>query len=161
MGGFVRVDQLEVDGQRYVGWDEAIDRVVDLPEQGIERLRQRGYQADFAWGGGTEIELITRPDGAVAGRLVRQREPVEGRAIVTATEASGDGPFVKVAVTIENTTQWAGTSMRRESVMDRSLVAVHTMLALDKGRFVSLLDPPDCARGAQCAVAKTTVRSLF
>jgi hypothetical protein len=148
MGGFVRVDQLEVDGQRHVAWDEAIDRVVDLPEQRVERLRQRGYEAGFGWSGGTEIELISRSDGAVAGRLVRQREPVEGRAIVTATEASGGGPFVKVTVTIENTTPWAGTSMRRESVMDRSLVAVHTMLAVDNGRFVSLLDPPDYARVA-------------
>ena len=33
--------------------------------------------------------------------------------------------------------------------MDRSLVAVHTMLAIEGGRFVSLLDPP---AGAQAAV---------
>jgi hypothetical protein len=147
MGGFVGVDQLEVDGRRYVGWDEAIDRVVDLPEQEIERLRQRGYETAFGWSGGTEIELISRADGAAAGRLVRRREPVEGRAIVAATEAGGDD-LVKVTVTIENTTAWGGTSMRREIVMDRSLVAVHTMLGVDKGRFVSLLDPPECARGA-------------
>jgi hypothetical protein len=148
LGGFVRVDQLEVDGTRYVTWDEAVDRVVDLPQRPLERLGQRGYVATFGWSGGTEPELLRRADGAVVGQLVRHWEPVQGRVVVTATEANGDGPLVKVTVTIENTTTWAGTSARRESVMDRSLVAVHTMLAVDKGRFVSLLDPPAGARDA-------------
>jgi len=152
LGGFVPVDQLEVDGTRYVTWDEAIDRVVDLPPRRLERLVQRGYVATFGWSGGTERELLRRADGAVAGRLVRHREPVQGRLIVTATAtapgAEGDGPLVKVTATIENTTAWAGTSVRRESVMDQSLVAVHTMLAVDKGRFVSLLGPPADARDA-------------
>jgi hypothetical protein len=147
-GAFVRVDQLEVDGKRYVTWDEAIDRVVDLPPRRLERLSQRGYVATFGWVGATERELLRRADGTIAGRLVRRSEPLRGRVIVTATEVDCDGPLVKVTVTIENTTTWAGTSSRRESVMGQSLVAVHTMLAVDHGRFVSLLDPPAGARDA-------------
>jgi hypothetical protein len=148
LGEFARVDQLEVDGTRYVTWDEAIDRVVDLPPRRLERLAQRGYVATFGWSGGTEAEPLRRADGVIGGRLVRRSEPVQGRVIVTANEVDGDGPLVKVTVTVENTTAWAGTNARRESVMDRSLVAVHTMLAVDKGRFVSLLDPPADARDA-------------
>jgi hypothetical protein len=148
LGEFARVDQLEVDGTRYVTWDEAIDRVVDLPPRRLERLAQRGYVATFGWSGGTEAEPLRRADGVIGGRLVRRSEPVQGRVIVTANEVDGDGPLVKVTVTVENTTAWAGTNARRESVMDRSLVAVHTMLAVDKGRFVSLLDPPAGARDA-------------
>jgi hypothetical protein len=148
LGEFVSVDQLEVDGTRYVTWDEAIDRVVDLPPRRLERLAQRGCVATFGWSGGTEPEPLRRADGVIAGRLVRRSEPVQGRVIVTATEVDGDGPLVKVTVTVENTTAWAGTSARRERVMDRSLVAVHTMLAVDKARFVSLLDPPAGARDA-------------
>ena len=49
---------------------------------------------------------------------------------------------------MENTTSWAGNGARRDDVIDRSLVAVHVMLAIDGGRFVSLLDPPEGARGA-------------
>ncbi|HUC15676.1 MAG TPA: hypothetical protein VMS00_14595 [Acidimicrobiales bacterium] len=144
-GAFVRADQLEVDGQRYVAWDEALDRVVDLPQQRLEQLVESGYEAAFGWTGGTDFEMLHSSEGAVAGRLARRREAVQGRATVTATEARGDGPMLKVTVTIANTTSWAGASERRESVMDRSLVAVHTMLAIDRGRFVSLLDPPDGA----------------
>jgi hypothetical protein len=97
-------------------------------------------------------------NGSVAGRVVRHREPITGRALVTTAEqalpipGSSDQaltrPPVKVTVTVENTTPWAGTSARRDDVMGRSLVAVHTMLAVDGGRFVSLLDPPAEARQA-------------
>jgi hypothetical protein len=116
LGEFARVDQLEVDGTRYVTWDEAIDRVVDLPPRRLERLAQRGYVATFGWSGGTEAEPLRRADGVIGGRLVRRSEPVQGRVIVTANEVDGDGPLVKVTVTVENTTAWAGTNARRESV---------------------------------------------
>jgi hypothetical protein len=60
-----------------------------------------------------------------------------------ATCSDEDAPFVKVAVTVENTSDVTGPGTRRDDVMGSSLVAVHTMLAIDDGRFVSLLDPPE------------------
>jgi hypothetical protein len=160
-GEFVRVDQLDVDGHRYIEWDEAIEHVVDLPPQPLGLLTGPTYEERFAWDGGTDIEVVHGADGAVAGRIVRQREPIEGRILVTAagptdtgptadgpTAAGPTAPLVKVTVTVENTTPWAGTTARRDDVMGHSLVAVHTMLAVDGSRFVSLLDPPAGARDA-------------
>ena len=63
-------------------------------------------------------------------------------------------PYRKVAVTVENTTAWTGTGRHRDDAMGHSLIAVHTMLAVDDGTFVSLLDPPDDA-----APAAATCRS--
>jgi len=139
-----RVGQLEVDGRLYVEWDEAVEQVVDLPLLPLAQLRGAAHVHDFGWGGGEEVELLGS-GGAIVGRVIRRREPARGRATVAAT-ANGQGPWVKVAVTLENTTTWAATSSRREEVMDRSIVAAHTMLALEGGRFVSLLAPP---RGAE------------
>jgi hypothetical protein len=48
---------------------------------------------------------------------------------------------VKISVTVENTSTGAPGAHRTES-MRWSLVAVHTLLAVDDGAFVSLLDPP-------------------
>jgi hypothetical protein len=90
LGEFVSVDQLEVDGTRYVTWDEAIDRVVDLPPRRLERLAQRGCVATFGWSGGTEPEPLRRADGVIAGRLVRRSEPVQGRGRATG-EGHGHG----------------------------------------------------------------------
>jgi hypothetical protein len=152
-GEFVPVGQLEVDGRLYVDWDEAVDRVVDFAPRPLGRPVQ---EESFAWDGGTEVELLRAADGSVAGRVVRHREAITGRALITTAEqalpitgfsdqALTRPPF-KVTVEVDNTTPWAGTSTRRDEVMGQSLVAVHTMLAVDGGRFVSLLDPPAEAR---------------
>jgi hypothetical protein len=67
---------------------------------------------------------------------------------LTLRPADDANTLVKVTVEVENITEWAGTSARRDDVMGHCLVAVHTMLAVEDGRFVSLLDPPAHAREA-------------
>jgi hypothetical protein len=53
-----------------------------------------------------------------------------------------------VHVTVENATTWSGPGGRRDDAIPHSLVAVHTMLALEDGDFVSLFDPPEDAVAA-------------
>ncbi len=142
---FVPVETLEVGGVTYVRWDEAVDRVVDLTAVPLGASAEGSHDETFELEAGTDLEPIVYADGSVAGRIVRRREPVHGRVVVTFAASEGDGPIVKVTVTVENTTGWEGTSTRRDDVMAQSLVAVHTMLAVDGGVFVSLLDPPDRA----------------
>ena len=62
--------------------------------------------------------------------------------------ADGPGAYVKVAVSVGNTTGCAAPGGVRDHVTRRSLVAVHTLLAVDDGAFVSLLDPPPAAAEA-------------
>jgi hypothetical protein len=62
--------------------------------------------------------------------------------------AAQGSPYLKVAVTVANTTPWHVGPVPRTDAMAASLVAVHTMLAVDGGTFVSLLDPPDGAAEA-------------
>jgi hypothetical protein len=145
-GEFSPVDKLEVAGQVYVNWEEAVDQVVDLPPLRLCGLGNGGYEEVFRFDGGAETDLI-ETDTGVAARVTRSRHPVEGRVRVEAAPTYG-GPLVKVAVTVQNDTDWAGTTTRRDDVMGHSLVAVHTMLAVDDGSFVSLLEPPDEAREA-------------
>src|SRR6185436_1081699 len=62
------------------------------------------------------------------------------------------GDLVKVVVGVENTTDWWRDRALRDEIISHSLVAVHTMLAVDDGSFLSLLDPPQDARAvaAEC-----------
>jgi hypothetical protein len=152
-GEFAPVDKLEVDGEVYVDWDEALDQTVDLEPTGLfgrdsapdghPEKDGRQYREVFTFAGGTDTELVRSAGGSVAGRIVRRRQTIQGRVGVAASRVAG--ALVKVTVTVENLTDWAGTSTRRDEVIGRSLVAVHTMLAVDDGVFVSLLDPPDSA----------------
>jgi hypothetical protein len=147
-GEFEAVGKLEVDGQHYVAWDEALDRVVDISPLAISAAARAAYEHPFALEAGTEEELIRSADGSLIGRILRQREFLSGRILVTASpdvaEGSDDaGRFVKIVVVVENTTTWTGSTTKRDAAMGQSLVAVHTMLAVEDGSFVSLLDPPE------------------
>jgi hypothetical protein len=143
-GGFTPVDYLEIDGTLHVDWDEALDRVVDVPACVISGSPV-SLEQNFSFPAGTEEEILRSADGTVVGRFVRRREPVHGIVRITTEQPDAGQRFVKVTVSVENTTEWSGDHMQRDDAMALSLVAVHTMLAVDDGRFVSLLDPPDDA----------------
>ena len=67
-------------------------------------------------------------------------------ACASASEwADGEAALLKVVTEVENTTDWSAAGASRDDVMLRSLVGVHTLLAVEDGAFVSLLDPPEYA----------------
>ena len=141
-----RIGSLEVGGRVLVDWDEAVDAVVDLPP--LRLGAASGYQTDFAWPASVEFEDVHGPEGTIAARLVRRRDPVHGRVSVTVTP----GRYRRVVVTVENVTADGLPAATRDDALARSLIAAHTMLAVDGGRFVSLLDPPAeaAAAAAEC-----------
>ncbi len=148
---FVRVAGLEVDGTAHVPWDEALDHSVDLPPLLLRSAEPVTVHQAFTFGGAEETEPLAAADGTPAGRLVRERLPVDGVVRVVAAPTTDSARFVKVSVTVENATEWdlgGESSTGREAAMARSLVAVHTMLAVEGARFVSLLDPADDAADA-------------
>ncbi len=145
---FGPAEALDVDGTSHVEWDEAIDHVVDLPPLVIPPDGMAADQLSFHLEGGCQTELVHRADGTLAGRFVRERIPIEGAVrVITAPEACGS-PYAKVTVTVENATTWSDGRSLRPDIVAQSLVAVHTMLAVDGATFVSLLDPPDGAAQA-------------
>ena len=96
---------------------------------------------------------------------MRECQPVTARVGVSACWFDGPYPLARLSIAVDNTTDWraaevvappsagvvsppsAGGDQRpptagRDEVIRRSLVAVHTLVAADDGRFVSLLDPP-------------------
>jgi hypothetical protein len=148
---FGPVDALEVDGTSHVEWDEAVDRVVDLHPLVIPRGGTAADELSFHLEGGSETESVHKADGTLVGRFVRERLAIDGVVRVATAPTGGGSRYAKVAVTVENTTTWTDDSIRRVDVVPQSLVAVHTMLALDGATFVSLLDPPDDAAGAALA----------
>jgi hypothetical protein len=150
--GFAPVDFLDVDGVRHVDWDEAVDQIVDVAPLALLPLHDAASVVPFSFEGGTDVEPLCAADGTTAGRFVRCRHAVTGVIRVVATTRPGAGPtFVKVTVTVENTTPWAGPGAHRDDVMAQSLISVHTMLAVDDGKFISLLEPPDDAVPAAAA----------
>jgi hypothetical protein len=145
---FESVPELEVGSVAHLGWDEAVEHVIDLPPISLDSMGAEQTQT-FDVAGGTEIEQIDDPSGETAGRFVRTRQPLQGKVVVSLSRPDPTADFAKVTVEVANTTDSVRCDGRDDAVC-HSLVGIHMMLAVSPGRFVSLLDPPV---GADVAVA--------
>lgn len=141
---FMPVPELRADGTVHVPWDEAVDRIVDLAplEVPFPALDPLDLEQPFELAGDCETESLVSSSGHLVGRFVRRREPVQGVVRLHVAPATGGGPLCKVSVAVENTTPGPGPGAPRADAMAQSLLAVHVMLAAQRGAFVSLLDPP-------------------
>jgi len=147
---FEAVTQLEVDGVAHLGWDEAVEQVVDLPPLVLAQMSSERVHG-FMVPGGTDIEPIVTPSGEPIGQFVRTKQPLEGRVAVTLSTTEPPSEYRRVSIEVANTTV-TRTCGGRDDAICHSLVGMHTMVAVTSGRFISLLEPPDgaVAAAAQC-----------
>jgi hydrogenase maturation protease len=124
-------------------WDEAVEEQIDITDVALRPLDRAAHEVRFHLDGGEEV----------SDDITRRREPIDGVVRVGVERAAGPGSFLKVFVSVENCSPCEEPPATRADAMRRSLVAVHTLLAVDDGRFVSLLDPPadavEAARGCR------------
>ncbi|MDQ3672989.1 MAG: hypothetical protein M3365_01240 [Gemmatimonadota bacterium] len=176
--GFRAVSSLVVDGEELVTWDEGIEQEIDAAFD-LAALLEGEREMLFTLSEGREIEMIScraqepaisppkhphpnpspgaQGEGLPAGRIVRQRWPVEGVLRVGAERLAGLYGVVKLRVRVENVTPWDDPSVSRDAIVRRSLIAAHTIVAVENGTFISLLEPPEWARPAvaSCENVKT------
>ena len=122
------VDELTVDGERHLSWDEAVERELAA--------------GPFAIPAGRDVEAL-----ADAGAIVRSWEALEGSVDVGAEALAPD--LQRLTVEVANTTPWAGGT--RAEVLRRTLCSTHAVLRATGGGFVSLTDPPERLRAAATA----------
>jgi hydrogenase maturation protease len=150
-GAFRPVDSIDDGTEVWTSFDEAVAHHLDLT--GIDATAAGWETADLHWPEGGDQEAVA------GGRVVRRRQAVDGRLRVEV--APVDGPFAlsRVAVEVQNTTDWQPPpGAGRDEAMRRSLVAAHLLVAVDDGRPVSSLEPP---RFAAEAVAACRNEGLF
>ena len=80
--------------------------------------------------------------------VVRRREPLAGAVTVRAAEVPGPWRALKLQVQIENRTGLGSVPQRREDALPTSLVAAHTIITAEGGKFLSMTDPPEWAAPA-------------
>jgi hypothetical protein len=135
--GLEFVDELRVGGQRYLAWEEAAEREVVASDLGLADLETPARTA-ISVPAGIEEEPLADDGGAVVGALVRSWNSLEGTVEVEA-EPVREGLF-ELTVKIMNTAPWSGQN--REETLGQTLVSTHTILKVEGGEFVSLMDPP-------------------
>ena len=120
------VDELTIDGERHLSWQEAVERQIDA-------------EGPFSIAAGRAEEALG--DGAT---IVRSWQPLRG-AVEVGAERIAVG-LMRVSVEILNTTPLEATG--REDALRRTLCSTHTVLHATGGTFVSLTDPPAALRDA-------------
>ena len=142
---------LTVDDRIITDWQEAVEEEIDLVDVPLADLIAHGRDIPLDFPASHSTEPITDKAGTVVGRLIRETAP--SRAWPGSAPSSDDSPFsiVKVRVVIENLTDWAQDGAAREEFVRYCMAAVHTLLAVRDGSFLSLADPPEFAKFAAAA----------
>ena len=142
------MESLTVGGERHVTWDEGVETefgagftLADLCDGPCSVPVERPAKE--------EIELLRDSEGDTVGRVIRRREALSIRLVVSAESLPGPYGVARLRVRTENVTDWVGTARDRDAVLRHSPVATHLLLATTPGsRFVSPLEPPEWARPA-------------
>lgn len=144
---FAPVEALDAGDRTVVPWDEALEREIDVDPLQVSATVPPTL-CRFVLPPDDVVEDLHDRLGNVIGRTVRHSEEVHGAIRISTEPAPGEGGLLKVTIDVENTTDWDGAGADRDTAMRRSLVAVHTLLAIDHGSFVSLLEPAEFAAAA-------------
>jgi hypothetical protein len=144
-GTFREVGALPVDGSELVPWDEATEQEVPV-EAPLSRLLEGELATPFERPGGRRVEPVHSAAGKLAGRTVRRRWPVMGTVKLSAVRLDGPYGLVRLRLVVENASAWQDPKADRAVALRRSLVAAHSLIGIDQGVFLSLLDPPEWAK---------------
>ena len=142
-GGFRPVADFAAAGNRLVTWDEAVEQSVEITVSVPALLAGHRVQA-FSFPASEEVEEAA----GGAARVVRRRWPVSGQVVITAEEVPGPYGVVRLRLEVENRSDWSAADpiAARDDALRHSLLSAHSLIGVSRGRFISLLDPPEWAR---------------
>jgi hypothetical protein len=141
---------IQVEGQIHESWQEAVECRVSLPICSAGTLSATPLRHEFSLPREQEQEILRDTQGRIAGSIFRTRQPIQGVIEASAEAVSRDA--WRLTVRIVNTTELpAGTDPSRELALPHSLISAHTVLEIQDGEFLSLLEPPAEFREAASA----------
>jgi hypothetical protein len=143
------VGSIEVDGQRFVAWEEAVVAEFTRPPIALDALPATWVEP-WTLDSYLDEELIRDGAGRVAARVRRRRREIRA-AIQFAIEPCGH--LVKVRIRIENHSPSDARALdARDDAVRQSIAGTHIILAIEDGAFVSLLEPSprDAPLAASC-----------
>jgi hydrogenase maturation protease len=144
------VETLEVGGQLFHTWQEAVERETRALALPLSELIAHPQWLDFTFPARHAMEALHDPSGRLVGVIIRQQQAVTG-ALEIAAAATGEQLFT-LTVRILNLTPWTNSpAQSHDAALLQSLVSTHTIVNVHHGAGVSLLDPPAACRAAAAA----------
>lgn len=147
--GFDPCASLDVGDATFLPWDEAVV-AESVHRFDVPAAVEFSRQVDVDVPGGNEIENLFAADGSVPGRLLRTRVPVHAELSLEVAPMYGPYGVRRLRFRLENTSEWSplgGPAPARPDALRHALVAAHLVISVDDGKFLSLIDPPEWAKG--------------
>ena len=142
---FRNVETLRVGEDVVHTWQEANEREVSLGDLDLVDLTVNPRWVEFSFAENCRYEPLSAPGGTIVGVVERRQCRIDGGADVSA-EAVGENLY-RVTIRIENRTPFKPVADNdRDEALLHALVSTHTIAGVERGAFVSLLDPPDAVR---------------
>ncbi len=145
-GRYRSVDRIEVGGRTELSFDEAVPREFDI-EAPVGDLR-RGRRFHVCMPGGEDVEPLVDDRGEPLGRVVRRRWPLSASVAVSTVPSPAPFRLLRLGTHVENTDRTTPADSPRDEALRCCLLAAHTLVTVSRGRFLSLLDPPEWAAQA-------------
>ena len=128
--------------QQPQSWQEGAERDVLVESVSLGRLAAEPLSQPFTLAPCRTTEPVRDADGLIAKLVVRNQESIFGRVALSATRLQED--LFKVTLTVLNETILAdAATARRERAIMQSLLSAHSVLSVEDGEFVSLLETPE------------------
>ena len=135
------VMELDVEGQRYVTWDEAVEREITASDILLSEVLSRPRRITFDAPAQESVEAIHARSGAVVGAVTRIRKALEGLLEISTTEL--DDGVLRLGVAVTNTTKLSESGrLSRADAQTYAFMSTHMLLHTPSGEFISILDPP-------------------
>ena len=137
--------------QQPQAWQEAAERHGFVEAPRLDQLVNASVRRVLDLPPTEATESVNDADGRLARVIVRTQEPVLGRITLSASRFNND--LYKITLEVSNEGSVADpNTVRRDSVLMRSLLSAHSLLSVERGEFASLLDTPEELKqfAAQC-----------
>ncbi len=133
-------------------WQEVTAREILLPALHPATL-DAAYSETFSFSATRAVEAVRDDDGQVIGVIVRVQRALSGEVEISA--APLEAGLYRLTVQIRNRTPWLPATVEqqaRDDAAPQAFVSTHTLLQVQDGAFVSLIDPPTAyaAHAAAC-----------
>jgi hypothetical protein len=146
-----QAQNLQTEQQQPQVWQEAAERDVLVEAVRLDELANVSVSRVIDLPASEATESICDAQGRITGLIVRTQELILGRITLRASRVDKELHKITLEVANESSVTDPGTTTRDCALM-RSLLSAHSILNVERGEFVSLLDTPEELKefAAQC-----------
>jgi hypothetical protein len=142
-----QTESLDVDGASITAWDEAVEHQV-VVGAAVTDLQATPLVREIDAPEAEEAEAVRGASGEPVGHIVRRRERLQATLTIAATPLPGPWQSMRLRVRVTNGSHLADGPRTRDAALPTALVAVHTIVSVRGGEFISMLEPPEWTRTA-------------